>query len=177
MLSIIFFNQGCLHYLNGAYKWITLGDIILKGKKNDHVYLIKHYDAKLINKGNDKVKYDIMHTNNFPTKYKCSQNVYHVTRGRNSIESCIIQKFAQKYAVKGSLDGVGKVVKEQILKSKLKYDQRANSNNCTKIKPELYERLATFLDEQMSQANRQCKLVILNQIIVTRSTTLSSEIF
>ena len=76
------------------------------------------------------MKFNIVHTNNYPTQYKFRQNFYHVATAGESVGAHIIHKFAQKYGFKGSWDGVGKLVKGAILKNEVKNDRCANAKDC-----------------------------------------------
>ena len=60
---------------------VFFGDTISKGKKNDHVFhnaclehVINFYDKERSDENLPAIKINIIHTDNYPTLYKCRQN-------------------------------------------------------------------------------------------------------
>jgi len=117
--------------LNECDKWIFLGDIMSKGKKNDHVfhqacltYLIKRFDAQRVANGKVPIQQNIVWTDNCPNQYRCRQNFLSVAKAASyrNHTSIIVHKFAQKYRFKGPWDGTGKLT-QTILNNELKYER------------------------------------------------------
>ena len=123
--------------VNDCDRWIFFGDTQSKGKKNDHIFhnactthIIKFYDSERVQIGKDKIPFNVIWTDNCPTQYKCRQNFWKVASSGKHNESVIVHKFAQKYRFKGSWDATGKIVKEAIRNSELRYERCATAFDC-----------------------------------------------
>ena len=71
--------------------------------KNDHVFhntclmhLIQFYDKERDHIGEPKIDYNVDHTDNCLTQYKCSQNFYQILTSADTNSLCQIHKFAKK---------------------------------------------------------------------------------
>eukprot|EP00957_Ditylum_brightwellii_P192632 14667088-Ditylum_brightwellii.AAC.1 len=113
--------------VNDCDKWLVFGDTMSRGKKNDHIfhnarftYIIKIYDMEQENEGKGNIPTNIIHTDNFPTQYKCRQNFLEVAKSCNTRKTTVVHKCSQKYGFKGSCNAAGKLVKQSIECLKLK---------------------------------------------------------
>jgi len=67
---------------------------------------------------------------NCPTQYKCSEKFWKVALSGKSNKANIIHKLTQQICFKGLWDATGKLVKEAILNSKLRFDRCATVFDC-----------------------------------------------
>ena len=91
---------------------------------------------------------NIVHTDNYPTQYKYQQSFWQVAAAADTTDARIIHKFASKYRFKGSWDATGKIVKNCILKNKLKMNWCTNIYDC-------YINLKSDLSHDGKEKNKQ----------------------
>lgn len=77
-----------------------------------------------------KVQNNIIHTENYPTQYKCHHNFFKVATFGEVNGSRQNHKLTQKYGFKEPWDATKKLAKEHILRNELKYDRWADTREC-----------------------------------------------
>ena len=119
-------------------KWVFFMDTLSKGKKNDYVthnanllHIIEYYDKINEENGNQRLKNNVIHSDQAPTQYKCNKNFIKIaTFSREHNNSRIIHKYAQKYFFKGSWDSFSKTVKDNIMGLETRYERVDEALKC-----------------------------------------------
>jgi hypothetical protein len=113
--------------LNECDVWHFFGDMISKGKKNDHVFhnagleeIVKHYKRKFKRERNLDLNHVKLWTDNCGPQNKCRQNFWNIASFSERVTGvAVTRRYAQKYHFKGVWDAAGKVVKWYMRKMEL----------------------------------------------------------
>jgi hypothetical protein len=115
------------HRINDFDVWYFFGGMILKGKKNDHIFhnaclkeIIETYKRQFQRDGGRVLNQAKIWTDNCAGQYKCNNKFLQITTFPESVSGVLVlHRFAQKYNFKGVWDTAGKVVKNYMRNSEL----------------------------------------------------------